>query len=67
MTQNIHRIERPIRVVLGIGLIAGGGVLLLSSWIGVAVIALGFVPLLTGAAGSCPAYSLLGVSTASES
>ncbi len=67
MTKNIHRIERPIRVVLGVGLIAGGGLLLLSTWLGAGLIVLGLVPLVTGAAGSCPAYAVLGVSTASES
>jgi hypothetical protein len=67
MTQNMHRIERPIRITLGVALLAGGAFVLLSSWLGAGLIALGFVPLLTGATGTCPAYSVLGVSTASES
>ncbi len=66
MTQNMHAIERPVRIALGVALLAGGGYLALSSWMGLGLVALGLVPLLTGASGSCPAYSVLGVSTRSE-
>jgi hypothetical protein len=55
---NEHTIDRALRVALGLGLLA------------LAVVGpktplgyLGVVPLLTGLAGTCPLYSLLGLST----
>ena len=66
MTQNMHSIERPIRIALGLALFVGGGFLTLSTWFGLGLVALGFVPLLTGATGSCPVYTVLGVSTAEK-
>lgn len=57
MTKNVGMIDRGLRAILGIGLIAwalaGGPVW---AWIGV-------VPLLTAGIGFCPAYSLLGLNT----
>jgi hypothetical protein len=55
---NEHTVERVVRVVLGLGLLSlvfvGP-----QSWFGL----VGLVPLLTGAIGSCPIYTLLGFST----
>ncbi|MGE0591631.1 MAG: DUF2892 domain-containing protein [Vicinamibacterales bacterium] len=58
LTVNEHPVERGIRVVLGLGLIglAVAGVFTPWGYIGI-------VPLLTGAIGSCPLYSIMGVST----
>jgi hypothetical protein len=56
---NEHRVERVLRVVLGLGLLALVFVGPQTPWGWV-----GIVPLLTGAAGSCPLYTLLGFSTA---
>lgn len=57
MTANVGSIDRIIRILAGLGLIAwalmGGPVW---AWIGV-------VPLATGIFKVCPAYSLLGVNT----
>ncbi len=57
MKTNVGSIDKILRIVAGIALIAwaltGGPVW---AWIGV-------VPLATGLLGSCPAYSLLGIST----
>lgn len=57
MTKNVGMIDRGLRAIVGIGLIAwalaGGPVW---AWIGV-------VPLLTAGIGFCPAYSLLGLNT----
>lgn len=55
---NVGSIDRVLRAILGVVLI---GLTLLGTigawgWIGV-------VPLLTAALGSCPAYTLLGLST----
>lgn len=64
LPENVGPIDRIVRVVLGIGLVAvavGGsvaGLLLAVVWI-VAAIAL-----VTGAIGFCPLYFVLGISTA---
>jgi len=58
MTQNIGNIERIIRIVGGLILIAlaGTGTVGVWGW-------LGLVPLATGLTGWCPPYSLLGINT----
>ncbi len=58
MKTNVGGIDKILRIVVGIALIAMAalGVVGAWGWIGV-------VPLLTGLLGSCPAYSLLGVNT----
>lgn len=60
MTQNVGSIDRVLRILLGIALLAFA---FLSAnpyaWLGY----IGVVPLLTALAGTCPVYSLLGVNT----
>jgi O-antigen ligase len=58
MTQNIGNIERIIRIVGGLVLIAlaATGTVGVWGW-------LGLVPLATGFVGWCPPYSLLGINT----
>jgi len=58
MKANAGKVDRVVRVVVGLGLIAAAvtGAVGLWGYIGV-------VPLLTGLAGNCPLYSLLGVNT----
>ena len=63
MTSNVGTIDRIARIVLGIvliafalGFIAPGAHYAWIGWIGV-------VPLLTALVGSCPLYSVLGMST----
>jgi len=58
MTQNIHKVERAIRIVVGIGLASLAFVGPSNPWF-----LLGLVPLLTGLVGWCPPYALLGIST----
>lgn len=55
---NVGGIDRILRIVVGLGLIAlvFVGPKTMWGWIGV-------IPLVTGLIGSCPAYSLLGVNT----
>ncbi len=55
---NVGTIDRALRVVLGLALIALTltGTIGAWGWIGV-------VPLLTAAIGNCPLYSVLGLST----
>ena len=58
MTHNIGGIERIIRIVAGLVLIAlaATGTVGVWGW-------LGLVPLATGLMGWCPPYSLLGINT----
>jgi hypothetical protein len=58
MTQNVHNIERIIRIIVGLGLISlvFAGPQTVWGWIGV-------IPLATGIIGWCPPYALLGFST----
>mgnify|MGYP001402876877 CR=1 FL=1 len=58
MTRNEGTLDRALRIIVGLALIAltVTGTIGLWGWIGV-------VPLVTGAIGWCPAYTLLGFST----
>jgi O-antigen ligase len=58
MTKNIGNIERIVRIVGGLVLIAltATGTVGVWGW-------LGLVPLATGLVGWCPPYSLLGINT----
>lgn len=65
MTANVGSIDRIIRIIVGLGLIALAvageqiiGQNVVWGWIGV-------VPLVTGIFKFCPAYSILGVKTCS--
>lgn len=60
MTQNIHKIERVARVVIGVGLVSMAFVGPSNLWF-----LLGLVPVFTGAIGWCPPYAMLGISTCS--
>ncbi len=55
---NEHAIDRGLRVALGLGLLA-------LAFVGpkTPLGYLGLIPLVTGAAGTCPLYSILGLST----
>ncbi len=55
---NEHRFDRAARIVLGLGLLSLTVVGPHTLW-GL----VGLVPLVTGLVGSCPVYSLLGLST----
>lgn len=65
MTRNEGTLDRIIRVIVGLALIAsplglyGAEYASVWGWIGV-------VPLLTGLLGVCPAYSLVGINTCSR-
>lgn len=56
--QNEHSVERVIRVLVGMGLLALVFVGPKTPW-GY----LGIIPLVTGLSGTCPVYTLLGIST----
>ena len=61
MTQNIGKIERVIRAIVGIGLISLVfiGPQTVWGWIGV-------VPLATAIIGWCPPYAMLGINTCAK-
>lgn len=54
--------DRVGRVVLGLALLALG-LFVVDGTLGVVLAVVAFVPLLTGALGSCPLYSVFGLST----
>lgn len=58
LPRNEHAVERAVRVVIGIGLLAIAFVGPKTPW-GY----LGIIPLLTGLVGSCPVYTVFGFST----
>ncbi len=58
MKQNVHNIERVIRIVAGLAIISLVFVGPQSNWGW-----LGLVPLVTGLLGWCPPYALLGINT----
>lgn len=55
---NEHPVERIVRVILGLVLVGLAVTGSIGAWGYI-----GIVPLLTGAMGSCPLYSILGFST----
>jgi membrane-associated protease RseP (regulator of RpoE activity) len=60
MNKNVGKIDRWIRIILGIAILSllvflNGSI----KWIGL----IGLIPLLTGLLNYCPIYALLGIST----
>ncbi len=55
---NEHAIDRVVRIALGVALLSGVFVGPKTMW-GL----VGLVPLVTGLAGTCPLYSMIGIST----
>lgn len=62
MTTNVGKIERIVRIVVGIAILSLAFVGPRSPWA-----YLGILPVLTGLVGWCPPYALLGISTARAS
>lgn len=56
MKKNIGKLERVVRVIVGIGILSLAFVGPRSPWA-----YLGLMPLLTGLVGWCPPYALLGI------
>lgn len=61
MTRNVGGLDRVLRIVIGLALIAGFFIDSDAGWRWLYL--LGLVPLATGLAGSCPAYTLFGIRT----
>jgi hypothetical protein len=62
MTQNIHNIERVVRIVAGLAIVSLACVGPQTPWAW-----LGLLPVATGLVGWCPPYSMLGISTCKTS
>jgi len=58
MKTNIHKVERVVRILAGIGLTSMAFIGPANNWF-----LLGLVPLLTGLVGWCPPYAMLGINT----
>jgi hypothetical protein len=56
--KNEHTVERVLRVLIGVGLLSLVFVGPQTAWAWI-----GILPLVTGLVGSCPAYTIFGVST----
>ena len=64
MTRNMGTIDRGLRALVGLVLLAGVfGLGWFAGWMVWAAAAVGVVMLATSAVGNCPAYSLLGIKT----
>lgn len=61
MPRNMGSLDRVIRVVVGLALLAGFFLNPTAEWRWLYL--LGIVPLTTGLVGTCPMYSILGVNT----
>jgi hypothetical protein len=59
--KNEGTLDRILRVILGLALL--GVYFFAPGWGGAWWLLIGFVPLLTGVLGTCPIYSVLGLST----
>jgi hypothetical protein len=55
---NEHPIERVVRVILGVALVGMAAMGTIGAWGYI-----GVVPILTGAMGTCPIYTVFGLST----
>ncbi|MFO1402236.1 MAG: DUF2892 domain-containing protein [Steroidobacteraceae bacterium] len=58
MNANVGTVDRAVRIIVGIALIAAAGTGTVGAWGYI-----GFLPLLTGLLRVCPAYSLIGLNT----
>lgn len=63
MTCNVGGIERPVRIVAGIGLLGVGAFAGLPVEATAVLLVLGTVALVTGAIGYCPLWTLFGINT----
>ena len=63
MTCNLGMTERGIRFTIGLVFLAAGFLADLPGWGTGTVYVLGAITLVTGAAGFCPAWKLLGINT----
>ncbi len=63
MTRNVGTLDRVVRTVLGLGVLAWAFSVGMTSAPGIMLVLLAALLLVTAAAGFCPLYWLLGIST----
>jgi Inner membrane protein YgaP-like, transmembrane domain len=63
MTSNVGAVDRAVRLVLGVALIALGLTHVLTGTVAIIAYIVGAIALLTTAVRSCPAWTLLGINT----
>jgi hypothetical protein len=61
--KNVGMIDRVIRIIVGIAFLAGFALNMVAAPLSYLVALVGLIALVTGAIGTCPAYSLMGIST----
>jgi hypothetical protein len=64
--KNVGTVDRVIRIVVGIVLLAGFALNMVAAPLSYLVALIGIIALVTGALGTCPAYSIIGMSTAGK-
>ena len=61
--KNVGTIDRIVRIIVGIALLAGFALNMVAAPLSWLVALAGIIALVTGIIGTCPAYSLMGIST----
>ena len=61
--KNVGTIDRVVRIIVGIALLAGFALNMVAAPLSYLVVLIGIIALLTGAIGTCPAYSVIGITT----
>ena len=64
--KNVGMIDRIVRILIGIAFLAGFALNMVASPLSYLVALVGLVLLVTGIIGTCPAYSIMGISTMSK-
>lgn len=64
--KNVGMIDRFIRIIVGIAFLAGFALNMVEAPLSYLVALIGLIALVTGVIGTCPAYSLIGFSTADK-
>ena len=61
--KNVGTIDRVVRIIVGIALLAGFALNMVAAPLSYLVVLIGLIALVTGFIGTCPAYSLIGITT----
>jgi len=61
--KNVGTIDRVVRLIVGIAFLAGFALNMVAAPLSYLVALIGLIALVTGAIGTCPAYSVIGIST----
>ena len=61
--KNVGTIDRAVRLIVGIALLAAFALNIVAAPLSYLVALIGLIALVTGAIGTCPAYSVIGITT----